>query len=307
MKKLITIIALIIYQISFAQLTQEEVGKLDIEEGTYQLDILTQKLEGNTFITNKHKRYVATIFEFAIESQKIYDTINGTIPNNIEIKYTSYQNENNKLRKMSYYNFDGNLKKETVFNYDEMNRLSSEIEYDENGEDEGEETVGIYYYYNNCKPTYINDLLDDSNDQNTNEIFICETITSVKKISNYTTSIVNIYKSGYGKIKKIALKGDKDAAISRFYTYQRDDNGNILNEDLTIGDKVKRYKTYTYNDKGDLTHIKSGYVELFYTYKYDKNGNWIEKIETSKVKNKRIVYKRHFFISKKMSRNFNPN
>jgi hypothetical protein len=294
MKKIFLIIGLIISQFSFAQLTQKDIGKLEIEDGTIQLDELSQKLEGDTFITTKHKRYIVIVFEFAIESQKIYDTINGTIPDNTEIKYTSYQNENNNLRKMSYYDFDGNLKKETVFNYDEDNRLSSKIEYDENGEEEGEETVDVYYYYDNCKPVYINDLLDDSNVKNTNKIFNCETITTVKKISNYTTSIVNVYKTGFGKIKKIALKGDKDTAISRFYTYERDDDGNLLNEDLTIGEKVRRYKTYTYNDKGDLKHIKSGYVELFYTYKYDKNGKWIEKIETSKVKNKRTVYKRSF-------------
>ena len=294
MKNTITIITLIICQLSFAQLTQEDIGKLEIEDGTYQLDELSQKLEGDTFITTKHKRYVVTIFQFAIKNQKVYDTINGTIPDNIEIKYSSYQNANNNLRKMSYYDFDENLKKEIVFNYDEDNRLSSEIEYDKNGEDKGAETVGKYYYYENCKPEYVNDLLDDIDVAMINKTSSCYTTEIVKKISNYTTSVVMVSKN-YDVIKKINLKGNKDAPISSFYTYTRDDNGNLLSEDLTIGEKTKRYKTYTYNDKGDIAHIKSGYVELFYTYTYNKNNIWTEKIETSKVKNKRIVYKRRFF------------
>jgi len=292
MKNTITIIVFIICQLSFAQLKQEDIGKLEIEEGTVQLDVLKQKLEGDTFNTTNHKRYEVTIFQFAIESQKIYDTINGTIPDNIEIKYTSYQNANNNLRKMSYYDFDGNLKKEIVFNYDEDNMVSSEIEYDENGEDEGEETVGIYYYYENCKPEYISDLIDDIDVDMINQTFSCYTTVTVKKISNYTTSVVNVSKIGFGKIKKINLKGNKDSEINRFYTYNRDDNGNILSVDMTKGDKARRYKTNEYNEKGDLIHTKSGFVEFFYTYKYNEQGNWIEKIETSKVKNKRYVYKR---------------
>jgi YD repeat-containing protein len=289
-----TIIVLIICQLNFAQLTQEDVGKLEIEDGKYLLDVLKQKKEGDTFITTNHKRYAVTIFQFTIENQKVYDTLYGKTPMNEDIKYEYYRDTSNNLRKMSFFDFKGNLKKEIIFNYDEDNMLSSEIEYDENGEDEGEETVGIYYYYKNCKPEYISDLIDDIDVDNINETFSCYTTVTVKKISNYTTSVVNVSKIGFGKIKKINLEGNKDSPISRFYTYSRDDNGNVISVDMTKGEKVRHYKTNEYNEKGDLIHTKSGFVEFFYTYKYDEQGNWTEKIETSKVKGKRIVYRRTF-------------
>jgi len=97
-----------------------------------------------------------------------------------------------------------------------------------------------------------------------------------------------------GLVKKIDLNGDKDGSIGRFYTYDYDENEKLISADLTIGDKVRRYKTNEYNNKGDLIHMKSGFVEFFYTYKYDDFGNWTEKIETSKVKSKRTIYKQTF-------------
>jgi len=280
MKK-ITLLFILFSLIVTAQLTQKDIGKFEIEEGTYQLEVLTQKLEGNQYVTTKNKRYVVTIFEFAIESQKIHDNIDG----NMKIDYL--YDENSVLRRMKYSDFDDNLKKEVEYLYNQEGNLLFEKTFDESGD----EVVEITHYYDNCKPEYINDLLDDSNSENPEEVFNCETITTIKKISNYTTSVVNVYKEGFGKIKKIDLEGGKDSPISRFYIYRKDDNGNALSVDMTKGNRVRRYKTSKYNEKGDVIHMKSGFVEFFYTYKYDDKGNWIEKIETSKVKGKRRVYK----------------
>lgn len=261
---------------------------------TYQLDILSQKMKDGEFQTTKSKRFVLNVIDdYTMETQKVYDTLYGK-PINKEIKYEYYRNTSNNLRKMSFFDFDGNLKKEIVFNYDEEGMLSSEIEYDENGKDEGEETVGIYYYTGNCKPEYISDL--DALDVDViDETFSCYTTETVKKISNYTTSVVMVSKN-YDVIKEINLVGNKDSEINRFYTYTRDGNGKILTSDTTKGEKVRRYKTNRYNEKGDLIYMKSGYVEFFYTYKYDEDNHWMEKIETSKVKNKRRVFKRTYIL-----------
>lgn len=260
---------------------------------TYQLDILTQKIKDGKFQTTKSKRFVLNVIDdYTMETQKIYDTLYGK-PINTEIKYEYYRNTCNNLRKMSFFNFNGDLKKELVFNYDENGMLSFEIEYDENGEDKGKETVGRYYYMENCKSEYIADIIDDMDVDKINQIFSCYTTETVKKISNYTTSIVDVSKN-YEVIKELVLQGNKDSKINRFYTYTRDDNGNVISINMTKGEKVKHYKTNTYNEKGDLTYTKSGYVELFYAYKYDENGNWIEKIETSKVKSKRRIFKRTY-------------
>ena len=283
MKK-ITLLFILFSLIVKAQLTQKDIGKFEIEEGTYQLEVLTQKLEGNQYITTKNKRYVVTIFEFAIESQKIYDSIDG----NMKLNYL--YDENSVLKRMKYSDFDDNLKKEVEYLYDQEGNLLFEKTFDESGD----EVVEIAHYYDNCKSEYISDLLDDSNAENNNGAFNCETITTIKKISNYTTSIVNVYKTEFGKIKKISLKENKDTPIIRFYLYTRDENSNVLSVDMIKGNRIKRYKTSKYNEKEDLIHMKSGFVEFFYAYKYDENGNWTEKIETSKVKGKRTVYKQRF-------------
>ena len=287
MKKISTIITILICQITFAQITQEDIGKLKglPETYQYQLDILKQKLDAErVFKTTKHDRFEVDVVKNQIDRQKIYDTINGSYNENREIEYRQYANN----WQLTYTDFKNNIIKIEEYDYSNENQLEFETTFDENEE----EIIKIIYSYDNCKTSYLSDLLEDSNSENPNETFKCTTITAINKISNYTTSIVEVFKIGAYKVKKITLKGDKDSEISRFYTYKYDNNGNVIKINLHRNNKVKVYKTHRYNEQGDVIFTKSGYVEFYYTYKYDENGNWTEKIETSKVKGKRTLYKR---------------
>jgi len=59
----IVLILFISFQISYSQITQKEILKLNKIPKTYQLDVLDQKLEGNTFKTVKHKRYFVELVD----------------------------------------------------------------------------------------------------------------------------------------------------------------------------------------------------------------------------------------------------
>jgi len=290
MKKIVTIITTLICQIAFAQITQEDISKLkDLPENyQYQLDILEQKQVDGVFKTTKHKRFEVDIFEFNIDRQKIYDTINNSHNENREIEYRQYVNN----WQLTYTDFEDKIIKIEDYDYSNENQLYFKTTLDENEE----ETIKETYTYGKCKANYIADLLDDTNTENPNDTFHCETITTHKKISNYKTTVVKVFKIGTGKVKEIDLKGDKNSEISRFYTYEYDENGQPIKVNLHRKDKVSVYKTYKYNKQGDVIFMKSGYVAFNYTYKYDKHNNWIEKIETSKVKNKRRVFKRTFIF-----------
>ncbi len=286
MRNHLFVLILLTIQFNYCQLAQEDIGKYEIEEGTYQLDILDQKLDAEkAFKTTKHNRFEIEVVQNKIKNQKIYDTINKTIA--LNRKFVYLYNDDNSLKRISETDFDKNIISETTFLYNRDNKLIYRTTTDE----EFIESKVIVYNYNECKPEFISDLLNDVNSQNPNKTFKCKTITITKKISNYTTSVIEVFKIGTGLVKKIDLKSGKDSGISRFYTYKYDENGNVVKINLHRNDKVKIYKTIAYNKNNDVIKIKQGYSELYYTYKYDKNNYWTEKIETSKNKIKRRVFR----------------
>ncbi|HFS66881.1 MAG TPA: hypothetical protein ENK67_01565 [Flavobacteriia bacterium] len=291
-KKIILILIFLITSFSFSQINQDEIEKISIKNGFYLLNILDQKLLNNNYITTKQKQYVARVLNNKIINQKIYNILNGNITDAIEIEYAYSDNTFHNLKKMTYKDFKGNLIKEIVFNYDSEGLLVSKIEYDTLGEYDSKEIERTAYDYLDCKPEFINDLLDDFNSEHPNRVFYCLNITTFKKTKPNLSTQVEVYNIGTGKVKEIYLNGDKNAKINKFYTYDYKDN--ISQIYLHQNDTIKLYKTLIENKFGDVITLIQGDVALDYTYKYDKNKHWIKKVETSKDKNKRRVFIRSF-------------
>lgn len=288
MKKISTIIAILICQITLAQITHEDISSLKGLPKTYQyqLDIIQQKLKNETFKNTEHNRFEVDIVNNKIVHQTMYDTINNKYPNN---KYIEYQYVDD-YQKHIYTNFKGELLKTIRFDYNDKGKLQYQTTFDQ----DQDKIITITHYYEKCKPNYIADLIEGIDLETIETTFKCEAITNVKEVSKYTRTQVNVYKTGIGKVKEINLKGDKDAMISSIFSFKYDENGNIIKVNYHFDDKAGVYKTSKYNEFGDIINLKQGIAELYYSYKYDKNNNWIEKIETSKIKHKRYVYKRTF-------------
>jgi hypothetical protein len=289
MKKLYIVLALLITQISLGQITQKDIEKFKKIPKNYQLDVIKQKKENNVFITTKHKRYEVKLENGIIVTQKIFDTINNIVNANRRIKYQ--YNTSNNLEKISFYNFDDKLVKEILFQYDANNQLLLKTTFS----DEKIPLKKISYSYDVCKSDYISDLINDDEVEKINEIYFCVKETTKNLQSNFITQNITVKKNGIGLVKKIDLKTvPPEETIKRYYTYNYDENNNVISIDLVKGDKIKTFKTNTYNKNNDVIETKSGFSELYYTYKYDDFKNWIECVETSKVASKRTIYKQTF-------------
>ncbi len=68
-------------------------------------------------------------------------------------------------------------------------------------------------------------------------------------------------------------------SIGLKYTYKYNENGLMIEEDITYFDLQWEIKsTFKYNEIGDLISIVNEKENIMIKYEYDKNGNWINKI-----------------------------
>ena len=245
---------------------------------SFSLDIMEQKKEGGEFVTTKHKRYEIDVAKYRWRTQRVYDTIYN-IPYNKEVTYAYEGFADKLLVEMTTKDMEGNLKEKEVNTYDDRALLLIKKEL---FNDRNELVATTTYNFGDCKEAAYTEGLPSG------IVYTCEEITTNKP--NIGTTKQVLVNNMTGVVKEMNYGWDGKLSSTFFYEY--DENGKLSKESKTVASGHGYETTYTYNDKGDKLHTKASFVEFFYEYTYDEKGNWIEMIETSKVPNKRTVFKR---------------
>ncbi len=152
------------------------------------------------------------------------------------------------------------------------------------------------------------------------EIYSSENEITEKNIAIYNDNVYLVEEWNY-------LEDDE---LNEHHIFERDSNGKIQREIIKFADNSESYKTYTYNEQGNVISITiiddEDYLEEKEIMKYDDKGNVIEHIffdedEKQKEKflieydndNKKIAQKefgkelKNYFIERKYSYDENGN
>lgn len=268
MKKIILLICGILLSTNVNSQLSEDIiesikGKpIKLIEDTYH-----QKKNETDFKTYKHSKYSAEFKNNKLQTQITIDTLGGTTP--YHLKY-DYLYNNDHITSITTKSLTGELKKTIKYYYDNNSFKTKEEEY--NNLDDLVKTT-----------TYSKSKCSESENS-------CVTSYMKNTFSKY--KMVYEYNNKNQLIKKISYNRETEDEVSSIITYQYNGSGKLISEDKKLNSGRGFTTTYKYDEKGNLIHKKAKFVEFYYTYKYDNNGNWTERIETTKVKSKRIITRR---------------
>ena len=259
-----------------AQLDNSYIETFKKKPKSFSLDIIEQKRKGNSLEVRKITRYELQLDYSLIKSQTVYDTMSGDAYNK-RVNYTYSDDMDNNLLAMTITNFKDEPVSKVNYEWDSRGLLlTKEVHLN----DMGTAVKTITYKLSGCDSLGLEDA-------NNSEFSNCETAIT----QNNYKAFKKITAFGIdGILQEWSYKDMETLSYSTAYFYN--DKGQKIKEIKTTASGREVTSIFEYNEQGDMTLYKAGYVEFAYDYTYDTNGNWITKNETPKNGSIERLYKR---------------
>jgi hypothetical protein len=196
------------------------------------------------------------------------------------ISYRYDDSIDKNLSEIEENNFNGESLKRILYTYDERAFLLLKEEHFDS-DDELLQTIN--HSFGACEDPSV---LEGFSNQG---IYTCSTEEFSNRVSKRKT--VKIHEGGM-LVKELRYMGDGTLNVIETTSYT--DDWKIAKVDKTTSSGRGYETVHTYNEHGDRASTKASFVAFYYEYEYDEHGNWTTMIETTKVPNKRHVYKRTF-------------